>query len=72
MHHPNNDFCLMRGAGKAYTKEHKATDHLWRMEKIAKNMMGEIKGGTYPERGVTALSACRSIPVFPDRPDKWW
>lgn len=58
--------------GEAYTKQHKGTDHLWAMEKIAKNMMSEIKRNIYPARGVTALSACRKIPEFPDRMDKWW
>ena len=59
-------------AGKAYSTDHKGTEHLWAMERLAKSMMSEIRGGSYPERGVTALSACRSIPLFPDRPDKWW
>ena len=59
-------------AGEAYTKGHKGTEHLWKMENIAKNMMAEIKSGAYPERGVTALSACRHVPIYPDRPDKWW
>ena len=34
--------------------------------------MEEIKTGAYPRRGVTALSACRDVPTYPDRPYKWW
>lgn len=58
--------------GAAYTNKHKGTDHLWKMEKIAKDIMAETKAGTYPERGVTALTACREIPAYPERSDKWW
>ena len=59
-------------AGKAYSTEHKGTDHLWAMEALANGMISEIRTSTYPRRGVTVLSACRDIPVYPDRPDKWW
>lgn len=48
------------------------TSHMREMEKIAKDMMGEVANGTYPIRGVSALAACREPPRQPDRYDRWW
>ena len=45
--------------GEAYTLKHKPTDHLWKMERIAKDMMAELKASSYPDEGVTQLAACR-------------
>ena len=44
--------------GEAYTLKHKPTDHLWKMERIAKDMMAELKASTYPDEGVTQLAPC--------------
>lgn len=61
--------------GEAYTQKHKPTDHLWKMERIAKDMMAELRVGTYPDRGVTALSECRMAsraePIHM-RNHNWW
>ena len=61
--------------GEAYTQKHKPTDHLWKMERIAKDMMAELRVGTYPDRGVTALHECRMAsradPVS-TRAHNWW
>ncbi|KAK9796664.1 hypothetical protein WJX73_002272 [Symbiochloris irregularis] len=61
--------------GEAYTQKHKPTDHLWKMERIAKDMMAELRVGTYPDRGVTALHECRMAsraePVTV-REHNWW
>ena len=40
-------------------QKHKPTDHLWKMERIAKDMMAELRVGSYPEAGVTSLQDCR-------------
>lgn len=34
--------------GEAYTQKHKPTDHLWKMERIAKDMMAELRVGAHP------------------------
>ena len=36
-------------------QKHKPTDHLWKMERIAKDMMAELRVGSYPDAGVTSL-----------------
>ena len=59
--------------GEAYTKTHKPTDHLWKMERIAKDMMAELKVGTYPDEGVNTLTHCREKTAdLPERTKKWW
>ena len=40
-------------------QKHKPTDHLWKMERIAKDMMAELRVGSYPDAGVTSLQECR-------------
>jgi hypothetical protein len=63
-------------AGEAYTQKHKPTDHLWKMERIAKDMMAELKAGSYPDEGVTQLVACRGDKGSETRaakgPTVWW
>ncbi|KAK9825605.1 hypothetical protein WJX74_010038 [Apatococcus lobatus] len=60
--------------GEAYTKKHKPTDHLWKMERIAKDMMAELKSGTYPDIGVTTLSHCSASQTSSAaaRAVNWW
>ncbi|KAK9823334.1 hypothetical protein WJX72_002012 [[Myrmecia] bisecta] len=59
--------------GEAYTKKHKPTDHLWKMERIAKDMMAELRAGTYPDDGVTALAHCRQITEdHAAEKGRWW
>ncbi|CAL5227189.1 g10104 [Coccomyxa viridis] len=61
--------------GEAYTLKHKPTDHLWKMERIAKDMMAELKVGSYPDEGVTQLADCReksSEQAAPERMPVWW
>lgn len=60
--------------GKAYSKHHRPTEHLYKMERIAKDLMQEVQGGTYPDEGVTALSQCRLVVegLNKDANDAWW
>lgn len=61
--------------GEAYTLKHKPTDHLWKMERIAKDMMAELKATSYPDEGVTQLSACRDKGGDAQAPPSaaaWW
>ncbi len=62
--------------GEAYTLKHKPTDHLWKMERIAKDMMAELKASTYPDQGVTQLAACReaagAAPASSSSGGAWW
>ena len=42
-------------------QKHKPTDHLWKMERIAKDMMAELRVGSYPDAGVTSLQDCKCV-----------
>lgn len=57
--HPNSAGYNRSFTGEAYSTNHKPTDHMMKMEKIAHGMMDELKVGTYPDVGVTQLAACR-------------
>ena len=52
----------------ARTQKHKPTDHLWKMERIAKDMMAELRVGSYPDAGVTSLQECRCVASFQGLP----
>jgi len=59
--------------GEAYTQKHKPTDHLWKMERIAKDMMAELKMGTYPEQGVGTITHCKDRVVTQEyNSQRWW
>ena len=59
--------------GEAYTQKHKPTDHLWKMERIAKDMMAELKLGTYPEQGVGTITKCKEkVDSQEFRSQRWW
>ena len=34
--------------------------------------MEDIRSETYSQQGVTALTACRDVPAYPERQEKWW
>lgn len=57
--HPNSAGYNQSFTGEAYSTNHKPTDHMMKMERIANNMMDELKLGTYPDLGVTQLASCR-------------
>jgi hypothetical protein len=57
--HPNSAGYNQSFTGEAYSKDHKPTDHMMKMEIIAKGMMDDLKVGSYPDVGVTELSSCR-------------
>ena len=59
--------------GEAYTQKHKPTDHLWKMERIAKDMMAELKLGTYPEEGVGTITQCKEkVDSQEYKSQRWW
>lgn len=59
--------------GEAYTQKHKPTDHLWKMERIAKDMMAELKLGTYPELGVGTITHCKDrVDQQEYKAQRWW
>ena len=57
--HPNSAGYNQSFTGEAYSTNHRPTDHMAKMEKIAYGMMDELKVGTYPDVGVTQLAVCR-------------
>lgn len=44
--------------GPAYSKKHKPTEELRKLDIIARKMMGDVKKGIYPEHGVSTLQSC--------------
>jgi glycosyltransferase-like protein LARGE len=50
--------------GPAYTKKHKPTQELKKLDGLAKEMMAQVRDGSYPRFGVTALAGCRPLGMF--------
>ena len=44
---------------------------LYGMCPTARKMTVQIRSGVYPPEGVSTLSSCRVVPVYPERPDGW-
>lgn len=43
------------------------------MERIAKDMMAELKMGTYPEEGVGTIAQCREkVDAQEYKSQRWW
>jgi hypothetical protein len=51
----------MTFTGPAYTTKHRPTEELRKLDAVARGMMAAVRGGRYPEAGVTALAACRPL-----------
>lgn len=66
--------------GEAYTKSHKPTQELKKLDVIAKEMMNDVRKQLYPDLGVTSLAGCRPLEVLEGwtepklkvESDTWW
>lgn len=62
--HPPSSAYNKTFTGPAYTKEHKPTQELKKLDRLAKEMMAQVKEKSYPEFGVTVLAGCRPVGAF--------